>query len=420
VASTVDAKQRASQDARVKQRSVRIFLLTCFIASLIGFALAQNTSLPKRAARNAIENPAALANFFAALSQVSSGRKIEPVRVLHFGDSHVAADVLTGEIRRNLQNQFGDGGAGYLVPANPMSTKRRGVSSGATSGWQIEGIGGRMERDNIYGLAGINLITNQPNERIWIETAANHFEVYFVREPGGGTIDITLDGASVLDKPLALNAHGTATEYVSCDSPADAIHRLEIRTLRPGKTRILGIVAERLAPGVSYDVSGINGARISRLMTWNASAFAAELGQRKPELIILAYGTNEVGDGDWTPSSYRRLLKSVIQRIRSALPQASILLFAPPDRGDLPVAAARLPALIETERAVALESGVAFWSAFDAMGGVGSMNNWVARGWAQGDRVHLTRPGYDLIADAFYRDLMRAYQSRAAQRAARE
>jgi lysophospholipase L1-like esterase len=413
VASTVDATQRASEDAGVKQRSIsRTLLLTCFIASLIGFALAQSTSLPKRSARTAIENPAALANFFAALSQLSSGRRIEPVRVLHFGDSHVAADVLTGEIRRNLQNKFGDGGAGYLVPANPMSTKRRTVSSGATAGWQIEGIGGRMEKDNIYGLAGINLLTNQPNERIWIETAANHFEVFYVREPGGGSIDITLDGATVLDAPLALNAHGTATEYYSFDSPADANHRLEIRTLRSGKTRILGIVAERLAPGVSYDVSGINGARISRLMTWNASAFAAELGQRKPDLIILAYGTNELGDGDWTPSSYRRLLKNVIQRIRAAVPQASVLLFAPPDRGDLPLAAARLPAMIETQRSVALEVGVAFWSAFDAMGGSGSMNFWVGRGWGQADRVHLTRPGYNLIADAFCKDLMRAFDER--------
>lgn len=386
--------------------------MTCAIAALIGLALAQDPSVPKRNARSAIENPAALANFFTALSQVSSGRKIEPVRVLHFGDSHVAADVLTGEIRRNLQNQFGDGGAGYLVPANPMSTKRRGVSSGATSGWQIEGIGGRMERDNIYGLAGINLVTSRPNEKIWVETTANHFEVYYVREPGGGSIDITLDGATVLDKPIALDAHGTVTEYVSFDSPADTNHRLEIRTLRAGKTRILGVVAERIAPGVSYDVSGINGARISRLMTWNAAAFAAELGQRKPDLIILAYGTNEIGDADWTPSSYRRLLKSVIQRIRAAVPHTSIMLFAPPDRGDLPLAAARMSALIETQRAVAFETGVAFWSAFDAMGGSGSMDSWVARGWAQGDRVHLTRPGYDLIADAFCKDLMRAYQSR--------
>jgi lysophospholipase L1-like esterase len=412
VASTVDPERAASEDASVIQISLRrTLLLTCFITFLIGLALAQNPALPKRAPQSAIENPAALANFFAALSHVRSGGKIEPVRVMHFGDSHVAADVLTGEIRRNLQTQFGDGGAGYLVPANPMTTRRRGTSSGATSGWQIEGIGGRSERDNVYGLAGINLITNSPNERIWVDTAANHFEVHYVREPGGGSIDISLDGTTVLDAPLSLAAHGTATEYFSFDSPADTNHRLEIRTLRPGKTRILGIVAERLAPGVSYDVFGINGARISRLMTWNATTFAAELGQRKPDLIILAYGTNEIGDADWTPASYRRLLKSVIQRIRAAVPHASILLFAPPDRADLPLAAARIPAMIETQRSVALESGVAFWSAFNAMGGPGSMNAWVTRGWAQGDRVHLTRPGYDLLADAFCKDLMLSYHS---------
>ena len=334
---------------------------------------------------------------------------------MHFGDSHAAADILTGEIRRRLQERFGDGGAGYIVPGNPMTTRRRGVASGASSGWQIEGIAGRMEADNIYGLAGINLVTNRPNERIWVETAANHFEIYYVREPGGGTIDVTLDGATVLDQPLSLAARGTATESFSFDSPADANHRVEIRTLKPGKARILGIVAERLVPGISYDVCGINGARISRILSWNGTTFTAELAQRKPDLIILAYGTNEITDGDWTPASYRRLLLRVIQRIRSAAPQASILLFAPPDRGDLPIAATRMPSMIETQRAVALESGCAFWSAFDSMGGSGSMNSWLARGWAQGDRVHLTRPGYEMLGDAFIRNLMSAYEQSEAR-----
>src|SRR5215471_3610669 len=91
----------------------------CF-ALLIGLALAQNTASPKRSQQSALENPSALANLFSALSQVRSGRRIEPVRVMHFGDSHVAADILTGEIRRNLQDQIGDGGACYIVPGNPM------------------------------------------------------------------------------------------------------------------------------------------------------------------------------------------------------------------------------------------------------------------------------------------------------------
>src|SRR3984893_8810027 len=253
---------------------------------------ATRSPISNRAKSSEIENPGALSGFFRALADVSSGRRIVPVRVMHFGDSHVAADVLTAEIRADLQSQFGDGGAVYILPRNPMSTRRRGVLTGATQGWQIEGIGGRLESDSIYGPGVICLGTSFPNEKIWLETLSNHFEVYYVRQPGGGTVDITIDGASILDAPLSLTSRRVTTECLTFDSPEDSIHRVEVRTLAPGKTRILGIVAERIVPGLSYDVLGINGARLSRLLSWNAVAFAANLAQRKPDLIILAYGTN--------------------------------------------------------------------------------------------------------------------------------
>jgi lysophospholipase L1-like esterase len=390
-------------------------LLTCL--PICAQKAATRPPLSNRANSGEIENPKALSGFFLALADASSGRRIEPVRIMHFGDSHVAADVLTAEIRVDLQSQFGDGGAGYVVPRNPMSTRRRGLVTGATQGWQIEGIGGRLEVDRIYGPGGISLATSDPNEKIWLETSSNHFEVYYVRQPGGGTVDITIDGATILDAPLSLASGRVTTECITFDSPEDSIHRIEIRTLAPGKTRILGIVAERIVPGVSYDVLGVNGARISRLLTWNSVAFAANLAQRKPDLIILAYGTNEITDASWTPASYRRLLKTVINELRQATPQASILLFAPPDRADLPQASARMPAMIEVQRRAAFESGAAFWSAYDAMGGAGSMNSWVVRGLGQGDRVHLTRQGYAQLADSFFHDLMRAYsQSRLKSR----
>ena len=67
-----------------------------------------------------VEDAAALAPFFRALDAVKAGDRLEPVRVLHFGDSHTAADILTAEIRRRLQHDFGDGGPGYLLPRNPF------------------------------------------------------------------------------------------------------------------------------------------------------------------------------------------------------------------------------------------------------------------------------------------------------------
>jgi lysophospholipase L1-like esterase len=355
-----------------------------------------------------LENAAALDKFFRSLSTVK--RRIEPVRIMHFGDSHTAADILTAEIRRNFQRDFGDGGAGYMVPRNPMSTPRRGVLSGATSGWSVDGIGGRVEANGIYGLAGIGLSTTQADERAWIEATCNHFEVYFLRQPGGGTIDILVDGVSVLEQPISLASDAPLPDYFTAPIPADRMHRIEVRTTTPGKTRILGIVTEHIAPGVSDDVLGINGARAKRLVSWNDTAFVDNIVQRKPDLIIVAYGTNEVTDDDWTIESYQRLFSAILRRFRRAAPQASILVYGPPDRGDVALAGSKMPAMIEAQRRAAFEVGAAFWNSYGAMGGAGSMDVWASMGLGQGDRVHLTSAGYQRIGSMFYEDVSDAYK----------
>src|SRR5215510_2428849 len=104
-----------------------------------------------------IENSQALAALFKALAAAKSGSRVEPVRIMHFGDSHIAADILTARIREHFQAEYGNGGTGFIVPRNSMSSRRRGVLSGATDGWVIDGIGGRTEPDRIYGPAGIAL-----------------------------------------------------------------------------------------------------------------------------------------------------------------------------------------------------------------------------------------------------------------------
>jgi lysophospholipase L1-like esterase len=358
-----------------------------------------------------IENPAALNSFFKALDAVKNGRRIEPVRVAHYGDSHTAADILTAEIRNRLQRDFGNGGPGYIVARNPFSTPRRGVDSGATKGWLVDGIGKKEGNDGFYGLAGISLTADQPNERLWLETTCNHFEVYYLKWPGGGTIDITVDGTSVLDKPMSLNSDLPEPDYFSYDSPSTTNHRLEIRTLTNGRTRILGIVAEHIAPGpgVSYDVLGINGARAIRLLSWNPTVFVDNIVQRKPDLIIVAYGTNEVTDTDWSVESYARMFSGILRNFRRAAPEASIIVFGPPDRADVPTAGSKMPLMIEAQRRAAREVGAAYWCSYDAMGGSGAMNNWVSQGLGQGDHVHLTGPGYVKLGDMFYDDLYRAY-----------
>ncbi|HKS28188.1 MAG TPA: GDSL-type esterase/lipase family protein [Pyrinomonadaceae bacterium] len=386
-----------------------IYALSLALMAGVLLMPAHSSSAPQAQARNRVENPAGLDNFFRALTQIKSGRRIEPVRVMHYGDSHTAADILTAEIRRNFQRDFGDGGPGYISARNPFSTKRRGVETGTSSGWTIDGVGTSGTNDGLYGLSGFSISTTRAGESAWLETICNHFEVYYLRQPGGGTIDILVDGVSVLDKPLSLDAAAPSPDYFTYDAPSDRSHRIEIRTLTPGKARVFGIVTEHIAPGVSYDVLGINGARANRLLSWNDTAFVDNLVQRKPDLIIIAYGTNEVTDGDWSVESYSRMFASILRRFRRAAPQASILVYGPPDRADVDIAGTKMPAMIEAQRRAAFEVGASFWSSYAAMGGAGSMGAWVSQGLAQGDRVHLSRDGYIRMGSMFYTDLIGAY-----------
>jgi lysophospholipase L1-like esterase len=387
-------------------------LFTLALWFLFSFPIPAQITAKSPTSTPGIENAAALTNFFKALDAGKTGKLDQPVLIMQFGDSHTAADILTAEIRRRVQVDFGNGGPGFLVPQNPMSTRRRGVTSGASSGWMFEGIGGRIAPDGIYGPAGVALGTTQPNERVWLQTVATHFEVYYVAQPGGGSIDIKIDGVSALDEPLSLAARTARVNIFAFDDPSLTTHRIEVATLTPGKVRLLGIVAEQANSGAVFDVFGINGARASRLLNWNGPAFNTVLAQRKPNLIILAFGTNEAGDADWTPLAYEQLLGRVLQRLHAAAPDASILIYAPPDRADLPLAARRMPFVVQAQRRAAVAGNAAFWSSYAAMGGAGSMRLWEARGLAQADHVHLTSAGYARLADLFYDDLMNAYEAR--------
>lgn len=66
--------------------------------------------------------------------------------------------------------------------------------------------------------------------------------------------------------------------------------------------------------------------------------------------------------------------------------------------------------ITEAQRDVALEMGAAFWDLRARMGGDGAIKRWVYAGYAQGDFVHLTGPGYRLVGETLYKDLIAHYE----------
>nr|MDP9114801.1 hypothetical protein [Acidobacteriota bacterium] len=188
-----------------------------------------------------VENAAALVPFFEQLYRQQHGELTGPLRALHYGDSHVAADEWTGDIREHLQMTFGDGGSGYSIAGRPWNSYRRlDVKSGSTRGWHSDGLVGRSG-DGIYGLGGVSMSTSAPGQSIFLLAEGQSFELYYLQQPAGGAIQI-YDNGTPVDR--LSTAGETAPRYFHYDA-APGQHRLEVETLEHAPVRLFGWVAEK-------------------------------------------------------------------------------------------------------------------------------------------------------------------------------
>lgn len=369
-----------------------------------------------------VENAAALIPFFEQLYRHQRGELAGPLHILHYGDSHTAADEWTGDLRSRFQEKFGDGGSGFSLAGRPWNSYRRmDVRSGSTRGWHTDGLVGRAG-DGVYGLGGVSLSAARAHEAVYLDANAAEFELFYYQQPGGGTVQIYDNGMPV--EQISTDGEPGPAYYRLEAIPG--MHRVEAETLDRAPVRLFGWVAENTT-GVTYETLGINGAEASIVLGWNEETLRSNIERRNPALIVLAYGTNEAGRKDWTLESYREMYSRLIERLRVAAPTATILVVGPPDRTQrirkigrqtLWQTMEKIDVIAEAQREAALANGCAFWDLRAKMGGKGSMLRWVAAGMAQADHVHFTGPGYRMLGDAVFRDVMSQYdiflQARAA------
>lgn len=374
--------------------------------------------------RQAIEDPdGAMLNFYQSLQKADEG--LETVRIIHYGDSHVAADILTAALRRKLQQRFGYGGTGFVLAGKPWTWYgRSGVQSFASDGWRVEGLGqSALTPAGQFGLGGVSLATEKANQWLSMQSACGRFDIYLMKQPSGGAVDVLLDGKEIYQK-VSLAAKETQAIYLTVEAKTAGNHLLEIRTTTNGAVKIFGVAIEQNQAGIVYDVLGINGARVYRPLLWDWQILADNLTRRAPALIIIAYGSNEIGDKDLNLDEYSEKFADFLGKLQMAVPQASLLVIAPPERAAMvqgiwkPLP--QMSGLVATQRKVALKSGAAFWNLFQAMGGTGSIERWHKQSLAQADRVHLTKAGYQVVADMLYTELMSGYQTTLHRKSERQ
>lgn len=388
-------------------------------------AAQSSAALPAASSRDGGEIPlsapaelgelSALGPFFASLAELEQGERREPVHVLWLGDSHSAADFLPNAVRSALAQRFGNGGPGFVhVGVKPY--RHSGVKIELSGRWHTEPIGpstSEPQSDGVYGLGGMRTRCTPPACRASVELTADtsdgpvSWDVLY-RLPKRARLRIRLGE----QPPFEARARSSQRiERVHREAPARAELKLEIVA---GSPELFGVIVERSKPGVVLDTLGINGARLATALAWNEDAWIEQAAARRPELVVLAYGTNEAFERR-DPQKYRAQLSELLGRVRRAAPGVPCLVLGPPDIGDTHSAAqARVPSIDAALHAGASELGCAFFGLLSAMGGPGTFERWADASppLAAPDRVHLTPRGYEELGARLSARLLAEYAAR--------
>ncbi|MDE1167598.1 MAG: SGNH/GDSL hydrolase family protein [Pseudomonas sp.] len=329
------------------------------------------------------------------------------VSIVQLGDSHTAADLFSGELRARFQQDYGNGGIGFIAGTPVPGTRYDQVRLSTTKGqWQL--VSARNQQSTQFPLGGYLSLPQSANARVHLEPTPPTEQRYRVS---------ALYQAS---SPNRLSVSDGTTQTVRALSPTNGGWRLSPAVSNVRLPMDLGFAGKQglalggfnlLAQenkGVVFSTLGINGATFNVVDKWQPG-WLDTLKALKPDLLIIAYGTNEAFDDDLDLSLYQSQLNDKLKALRSALPGTALLIVGAPDsykNRKAATCAARQPRnlrpLIHIQKTVAQQQRTLYWSWQAYMGGDCSIERWQAQDLARPDFVHFNAAGYKQTADGLY------------------
>ena len=137
-----------------------------------------------------------LDHFYLALWRTEKREQGAVTRITHYGDSAITGDLISGDVRFTLQARFGNAGDGFMLIEKPWAWyQHRGVDLFGL-GWVTVTAGQLGVQDGMFGLGGGSFTgTSSASSRVLFHRARySQFEVWFLRQPGGGTFTLSANG----------------------------------------------------------------------------------------------------------------------------------------------------------------------------------------------------------------------------------
>lgn len=372
------------------------------------------------------------------------------IRAAHYGDSQIEGDRITHFLRSTLQKEFGGGGCGFVRLDNPVSHQY--ITRKPYGPWRVYDVFQKWSRKALYGINGVGLYFTPPGGGpnpvpVVVDSATGDTLPPPPPPPAGALtqagVDVKVTGFWYSTLRLAYGMAETPCA-ISVIIDGDTVHQDSLRETAavafydvpvPANTKNFRLhFAAQKSPvfygllfdggkGIQVDNFALRGHGGSGLRRIPGGILTAQGNALNTRLVILQYGGNavpmtEVYDWDF----YIDEVTAIVRKFQRALPEASIVVMSVSDAAGKVDGTYQsyhtVKRIRDAQRAAAERTGVAFWDLYQAMGGQGSIINWVNHKppYAAKDFAHFSYAGQRLVANMLAAELLQEYAAYKARR----
>lgn len=388
-----------------------------FIDSLNFFQRFDTTSVARIYFPN--DDPTVMNGVFEAFDEVKQRGMLH---ILHYGDSQIEVDRISGYMREQLQEKFGGYGAG-LVPIVPL-VPSMAIGQTVSDSLPRYVASGTMRQKLPHNRYGILAQMSPLDGAVTLKYIARNWKQTFSRTRQFSRVRLFL-GNNAEHFSARLVAKGVDSTQVVVNEKfglTELSWNLKIPisecSLDLKGTAELYCVSLESPSGVVVDNIPLRGSAGTFFTGLSSSLLKETMTALKVPMILMEYGGNAVPaiTSLEAVQNYKIEFGRQIKYIKNIYPNAFILVIGPADMatkfdGELQTWPF-VEEVVQAMKEVALENGAAFWNMFDVMGGRNSMIQWVSHkpAWAGSDYIHFTPQGASRIAELFTQSFLHYYE----------
>ncbi len=369
-----------------------------------------NTNKAIDSSLNKLENSNSLLPFLEKLYNIKSGKSPEKAVIVHIGDSHIQADMMTSVIRNEFQIFFGNGGRGLVFPFQvAKSNAPSDIISSSKNNWTSSRLT-KIDTTITCGIAGFGLQTRDESPFI-------NFDMRTIngKKETFDKIDFYY-GKGLKEVNFEYNGNQKAVEIDSISEFSSFNFDVSISNFKLSFTKKdpLGLeffgtsLTKKDSTGVVYHAIGANGAKFSDFN--KTRLFWKQVPKLNADCYIISLGTNEAQDQKLTSEQFLFQVKTTVERLKMLSPNAAIILVTPPlsyYKQKKPNAVLKMMA--ETINKYSLENEITFWDFFSISKGLQGAITWKKTKLLRPDLVHYSKEGYVLQGNLFANAFLELY-----------